>query len=90
MTFPTIDLPPHDPDRWQTTDGFDNSEVTNVQRAAVADTYGDIHLQDESDFADCITNLLHLAHSLGHNPNEIQTSAIGNFYAEAGPLPTES
>lgn len=89
MTFPTITLPPHDPNRSETTDGFGDPEITNSKRASEA-----LHILNEfakinesSDFADIIANLLHLAHSLGFDPNEIQTSALGNFHAEAGPLP---
>lgn len=86
MTFPTINLPPHDPNRSATTDDFGNPEMTNGKRAELAMTYGATHLQTEEEFSDLITNLLHLAHSLGLDPNEIQTDALGSFYAEAGPL----
>ncbi len=90
MTFPTIDLPPHDPNRHQTTDGFDDSEMTNGTRAEHARNTITGDFDDPSDISDLITNLLHFAHSEGHDPNDIQSSALGNFYAEAGPLPLQS
>lgn len=83
--LPHVEYPLHAPDRWEATDGITNSDVTNGMRATKA-----LHLVDYAvlkagaDYADLITNLLHLAHSGGLDPGDIYRLAIDNFDAEAG------
>jgi hypothetical protein len=81
------DYPPHDPDRTATLDGYDDDTTPdNGSRAEAAAAAVTINLDDESEIADLISNLLHLAHSLDMDPGGIMRSAIINFHAEAGPL----
>lgn len=83
------DFPPHDPNRWQTTDNFDDETRTNGQRAAEGEqslTGSQASRRHEEDYSDLITNILHLAHSEEHDPARIIRTATTNFQAEAGPL----
>ena len=81
------DYPPHDPDRTATLDGFDDdSSPTNGSRSDAAAAAVTIDTEDDSEMADLITGLLHLAHSREQDVNYIMRSAIINFHAEAGPL----
>ncbi len=82
-------LPPHDADRWESVDGTDERGHTNGERADLARREISVrlhHTDDESNFSDLITNLLHLAHSKGMDPAEILQDATTNFYMEAGAL----
>lgn len=92
-----LDLPPHDPKRWQDTDGFTSPEdPTNADRAASVEPlvtlfsaeqyWGDIGTQDYH-VQDMITHLLHYAHSQGWNLFDLLRYGVANFLAEAGPLP---
>ena len=89
-------LPPHNSIRYETIDGLDDCACTNGWRAEQAmkalgafqgeNNYGE---DDASATADLICNLLHYAHSIGHEPSEVLMSALGNFLAEAGMLKIE-
>lgn len=83
-------LPPHDPDRFETVDGLDNPSCTNGMRAeftiqALEFFQEACHMQEDPEVAvgDLIGDLLHLVHSLGHNPREVLEVALANFLAEA-------
>lgn len=83
--LPHVEYPPHAPDRWETKDGFCDEEMTNGRRATLTSRQVDYaQLEEESDYGDLITGLLHLAHSEGYDPHAIFRSAIDNFDAEAG------
>ena len=86
LEFPEI--PPHDPARYQTTDASDEPENTNGRRANFAHfaLKAPHDLRCDEDFADLVTNLLHLAHQQEADPQAILTTATRNFLAEAGPL----
>lgn len=84
-------LPPHDPNRFETLDGYDNPSCTNGKRAgftieALAVFEKACHMQEETDVAagDLIGDLLHLVHSQGHDPKGVLKAALTNFIAEAG------
>ena len=84
------ELPPHDPDRCRTTDGFEDPAMTNGMRAEEAfRTLRNAQeiARDEDDFCDFLCHLLHLAHEQGHDPLEMNQRAMTHFLAEAGPLP---
>lgn len=86
----TASLPPYDPDRWRTTDGFEDQDRTNRIRADEARAMvDDLYLKDPENLQDVITNLLHLCHAEGHDPSQILNAARANFLAEAGPIPSE-
>ena len=87
MTFPSQYIPPHDPNRFLTTDGFDDSQRTNGMRAEDAAMHTSAVLRDDSDYADLICNILHLAHSQGRDHNSIISTSLGAFFAESGPIP---
>lgn len=85
-----VNLPPHNPDRWQTVDGLDEPGMSNGDRVEYARKHVSwmfANTEDESNFSDLICNLLHLAHSKGMDPAEILSTAAGNFHAEASALP---
>ena len=82
-----VDYPPFDPDRFATMDGVEDDTVTNGMRAEEArELAGPMEDTDESNFVDLITDLLHLAHSMGLSPDLVARCAIRNFHNEAGPL----
>ncbi len=88
-------LPPHDPARYQTTDGLDEPDRTNGLRVVQGisalrffERENHYHERDYSSTADLICNLLHLAHARGQEPSEILTTALCNFLAETGSLKT--
>jgi len=83
-------LPPHDPIRFQTTDGFDEPDRTNGMRAeeakaALVAILGLSAYEKDRDCSICdqITNLLHLAHAEGLNVTQTWEMALQNFCAEA-------
>lgn len=84
-------LPPHDPDRYETTDGLDNPNCTNRMRAdfsvgALGVFQNTCGMNEEIEVAtgDLICDLLHRVHSLGSNPKDVLESALTSFLAEAG------
>jgi hypothetical protein len=84
-------LPPNDPSRYETTDGFENPSCTNGDRASLAaaalDTFQKSCGMSEDvaiAAADLICDLLHLVHANMQNPNEVLHSAIQHFLCEAG------
>jgi hypothetical protein len=87
-------LPPHDPARFQTTDGLDEPVRTNGVRAEeakaalIAMDGLSSHEQDrDCSITDQITNLLHLVHAEGYDVRQTLETALQNFLAEAGSLP---
>lgn len=86
--LPHVEYPPHAPDRWETKDGaFCDEKMTNGKRAALTSRQVDYtKLNEESDYSDLITGLLHLAHSEGYDPHAIFRSGIDNFDADAGEM----
>jgi hypothetical protein len=90
-------LPPHDPARFQTTDGLDEPDRTNGLRAeeakeALLAIHGFSSYEQDRDcsITDQITNLLHLAHAEGPDVRQTLETAVRNFLAEAGSLKRES
>jgi len=88
-----IDFPPHDPNRFQTTDGLCDPKQTNGIRAENArkalKTFQQLcRMSDDpiSAASDLICNLLHHVHGLGLDPMDTVSSALDHFRAEAGPL----
>jgi deoxyribodipyrimidine photolyase len=86
--FPQI--PAHDPIRYQTTDGFDEPDRTNGERAeearvALVAIHGLSSYEQDRDcvISDQISNLLHLAHAEGLNLTQTWETALRNFLAEA-------
>ena len=89
-------LPPHDPARYQTTDGLDEPDATNGRRAEQAlaalrcfareNHYSE---NDDTTLPDLLSNLLHLAHARGQEPGSVLSTALRNFLAEAGKRETE-
>jgi hypothetical protein len=84
-------LPPHDPARFQTTDGLDEPDRTNGFRAeeakaALIAIHGFNSYEQDTDcsITDQITNLLHLAHAEGYDVRQTLETALQNFLAEAG------
>ena len=84
----TTDLPPHDPDRTDTTDGITDPTRSNGDRAAEAADMlvNPASFTEESDYGDFICGLLHLAHSRELDPLDILSNARMHFEAEAGHL----
>jgi hypothetical protein len=89
------ELPPHDGDRTEATDGFDDEGMTNGDRADSVQHClgnGDEDGRDNAErISDLICNLLHFAHSLetedeGVDVRRVLRSALDNFAAEAGAL----
>ena len=87
------DLPPHDPDRFETTDGLDNPNCDNRKRAGFASAALDVfqeacHMNEEIDVAvgDLICDLLHLVHAYGTKPQRLIEIALNSFVAEAADL----
>jgi len=86
-------LPPHQPDRRTTLDGFWDPNMTNGERAAHATITLKNHRllhglgnedNEGTDAIDLIANLLHLLHASGHHPIEALDQARSHFVAEAG------
>lgn len=89
-------LPPHDPERYQTTDGLDEPDATNGWRAeqalvALRCFARENHYPENDDTAlpDLLSNLLHLAHARVQEPGGVLTTALRNFLAEAAERETE-
>ena len=92
-----LDLPPHDPNRYETLDYLCNPDCTNEMRAefalsALTTFQQECHMDDEpiSSIGDLICDLLHLSHQLEVDPSKILECAVEHFYAEAGPFRTSS
>lgn len=90
-------LPPHDPDRFESIDGYDNPNCTNMKRAgftidALAVFQKACHMDEMPEVAvgDLICDLLHLVHSLHLSPKDVLERALNHFIAEAGWLPINS
>lgn len=84
-------FPPHDPARSQSIDGFHHPDgLTNGHRAqsAADELRSPESLRCQEDYSDLITNLLHLAHREGHDPEEILHAAARDIGQEAGELPS--
>lgn len=85
-----VAIPPHDPDRHDTTDGLDNPDCTNGNRTSTAlealDCFQNAcHMVEDVDTAaaDLVGNLLHLAHSRGHDPKRVLQDGLGHFLYES-------
>lgn len=88
-----VDLPTHDPSRYETADCLGNPNCTNGMRAVFALSaliafQQACHMDDDpiSAIGDLVCDLLHLSHQLEADPTQILESAVGHFYAEAGPI----
>lgn len=86
-------IPPHDPARYETTDGFDNPKCTNGERASLAtevlDTFQKISNMDEdleTTASDLICDLFHLLHANNIVPLPVLQSGIHAFLCEAGEI----
>jgi hypothetical protein len=86
-----VGIPSHDPNRFESTDGYDDPNCTNGRRAAFAKEALDVfqrtcHMTEEvpTAAADLICDLLHLVHAGGDEPIAVIEAAIGHFVAEAG------
>jgi|GEM_PF-2208738 len=84
-------LPAHDPDRFESLDGYDDPNCTNKRRAgftidALAVFQNACHMDEAPPVAvaDLICNLLHFVHSLDCSPKGVLENALINFIAEAG------
>lgn len=86
-----ISIRAYDAERFETTDGFDNSDQTNCARArsalVVIDCFQRLcHTENDvgTAAADLIGNLLHLVHSQGQDPKQILLNGLGHFFCETG------
>ena len=84
-------IPPHNPTRYETTDGFDNPNCTNGDRAAMAAESLAVFQKEcgmaeemETAASDLICDLLHLVHANDHDPRDILLAGIRHFLCEAG------
>lgn len=84
-------LAPHEFNRFETTDGFENIDFTNGIRTELAQQAMSrfqtvCNMEDEPDIvaSDLICNLLHLVHASGYNSIDVLLRAITNFKAESG------
>lgn len=89
-------IPAHDPDRFETTDGLDNSDCTNGDRADMALEALDCFqaacsMTEDVDTAasDLVCALLHLVHSRGFDLQLVLQNGLGHFLCEAGALSEE-
>jgi hypothetical protein len=90
-------LAPHDPARYQATDGLYETDYTNGLRAEQAFSAlrffaRENHYPENEDnvIPDLICNLLHHAHARGHELEAVLSSALGSFLAEAGEIKKKS
>ena len=90
-------IPAHDPDRYETTDGTDNPDCTNGDRADIAlealDYFQEAcSMTEDVDTAasDLVCALLHLVHSRGFDLRLVLQNGLGNFLCEAGVLSEEA
>lgn len=86
-------IPAHDPDRYETTDCFENPKCTNGARATFAvealETFQKTCGMDEdleTAAADLICDLLHLLHANNHAPLPVLHNAINHFLCEAAKI----
>lgn len=86
-------IPAHDPDRFETTDGLDNPDCTNGDRAEMALEALDCFqaacsMTEDVDTvaSDLVCALLHLVHSHGLDQRVVLQNGLGNFLCEAGSL----
>jgi hypothetical protein len=79
-------LSSHAPERSETVDGLSDPEITNGMRAERAVENGHPDLRCGEDYSDWIADILHHAHSNGHDPMEILRKARRDFRMEAGAL----
>ena len=86
-------LPAHDPDRYETTDGFDNPNCTNGARATFASEALDSFqkaccMVEDIDTAasDLICDLLHLLHANNYDLLPVLQIGIQDFLCEAGEI----
>jgi hypothetical protein len=84
------DLPPHDPTRYETTDGSEDPRCTNGDRATVAaaslaafQISCGMTEDVETAAADLICNLLHLVYAQRSDPLDVLQSGIRHFLCEA-------
>jgi hypothetical protein len=84
-------MPAHDPNRFDSIDGYDDQNCTNMRRAcltidALAVLQKTSHMNEEPGVvvADLICDLLHFVHSLEYSPKDVLESALTHFIAEAG------
>jgi hypothetical protein len=91
--WPHPNLPPHDPFRYQSTDGFDNPRCTNAHRADFAAQalrafqQACAMVEDiDTAAADLICDLLHLLHANHHDPLPVLQFGIQDFLCEAGEI----
>lgn len=88
-------LPPHDPSRFLSTDGFSDPVCTNGTRSEFArlalESY-QCSREMNDDMAlgarDLLTDLMHYLHSLGEDPMAHMTKAVDCFEMEAGDVIT--
>ena len=85
-----MNLPPHEPSRFFSTDGFFDSESNNGMRAesarAAVEHYQTSRRMDDETVVntkDLITDLLHYLHSLGEEPLMVLQKAAECFEREA-------
>lgn len=84
-------IPPHNPARYETTDGFENPKCNNGERAAMAAESLAVFQKKcgmtediETAATDLICDLLHLVHANDHDPRDILLASIRHFLCEAG------
>jgi hypothetical protein len=85
------EIPPHNPTRYETTDGFENPKCTNGDRASFAAAALTTFQKScgmtedvETAAADLICDLLHLVHANDRDPLDVLQSGIRHFHCEAG------
>jgi hypothetical protein len=87
------EIPKHNPNRSETTDGLDNPSCTNGDRAFLAAQALDCFQEAcgmvddvETAAADLICNLLHLIHANDRDPLPTLRNGIDAFLCEVGHL----
>jgi hypothetical protein len=85
------DLPPHDPTRYETIDGFEDPKCTNGDRVSTSAGALEAFQKScgmsedvETAATDLICDLLHLVHSNDRDPLDVLRSGIRHFLCEAG------
>ncbi len=86
-------IPPYNSERYETTDGLDNADFTNGDRAVTAlealccfQIACGMNEDTDTASADLICNLLHLVYSEGHDPKQVLQNGIEHFLCESGAL----
>lgn len=89
MITELAEIPAHDPNRYQTTDGLDNPDCTNGARAFLAlkalERFQEVcNMVEDVDVAtsDLICDLLHLVHSRSLDPQFVVENGINGFLCE--------